>query len=60
MTGRAIHAIEIMPAYVDVAVQRWQAFTGKEAILDTNGKTFSEMKAERHGTGEAPGRASAA
>jgi DNA modification methylase len=60
MTGRAIHAIEIMPAYVDVAVLRWQAFTGKEAILDTNGKTFSEMKAERHGSGEASGRASAA
>ena len=28
MTGRSCHAIEIDPAYVDVAVQRWQAFTG--------------------------------
>src|SRR5207302_1303981 len=24
MTGRACHAIEIAPAYVDVAVKRWQ------------------------------------
>ena len=29
MTGRACHAIELDPAYVDVAVARWQAFTGR-------------------------------
>ena len=28
MCGRACHAIELNPAYVDVAVRRWQAFTG--------------------------------
>ena len=28
MTGRSCFAIEIDPAYVDVAVSRWQAFTG--------------------------------
>ena len=27
MTGRACHAIEIDPAYVDVAVTRWEDFT---------------------------------
>jgi ParB-like chromosome segregation protein Spo0J len=32
MTGRACHAIEISPAYVDVAVQRWQNFTGQTAM----------------------------
>jgi DNA modification methylase len=31
MMGRACHAIEINPAYVDVAVKRWQAFTGQAA-----------------------------
>ena len=31
MTGRICHAIEINPVYVDVAVRRWQAFTGKTA-----------------------------
>ena len=28
MTGRSCHAIELNPAYVDVAIRRWQAFTG--------------------------------
>lgn len=31
MTGRCCHAIEIAPQYVDVAVQRWQNFTGQKA-----------------------------
>jgi DNA modification methylase len=35
MTGRACHAIEIDPVYVDVAIERWQNFTGQRAaILD--------------------------
>ena len=45
MTGRACHAIELNPAYIDVAIQRWQSFTGQQATL--NGKTFDEVKAER-------------
>ncbi len=28
MSGRACHAVELSPAYVDVAVTRWQNFTG--------------------------------
>jgi DNA modification methylase len=31
MTGRACHAIEISPHYCDVAVERWQRFTGQTA-----------------------------
>ena len=31
MTGRACHAIEISPQYCDVAVTRWQNFTGQTA-----------------------------
>ena len=34
MTGRACHAIEINPAYVDIAVKRWENFTGEKAELD--------------------------
>jgi DNA modification methylase len=45
MTGRSTHAIELDPAYVDVAIERWQAFTGGQATLD--GRWFSEVKAER-------------
>jgi DNA modification methylase len=47
MTGRSIHAIELNPAYVDVAVKRWQDFAGKQAIHEASGKTFDEMKAAK-------------
>lgn len=47
MTGRACHALEIAPAYVDVAVRRWQDFTGNAATLDGDGRTFGEIAAER-------------
>jgi DNA modification methylase len=40
MTGRACHAIEISPAYVDVAVTRWQNFSGQTATLELTGKPF--------------------
>lgn len=42
MTGRSIHAIELNPAYVDVAVKRWQEFTGLDAVHAETGKTFAE------------------
>ena len=50
--GRRVFAMEISPAYVDVAVQRWQAETGRDAILDGDGRTFAQVRAER--LGEAP------
>jgi DNA modification methylase len=30
--GRVCFAVEISPAYVDVGIRRWQAFTGKQAL----------------------------
>ena len=39
--------MELDPAYVDVAVLRWQAFTGGEATLDGDGRPFAEIAAER-------------
>jgi DNA modification methylase len=47
MTGRVCHAIELNPAYVDIALERWRAFTGKEAVLEGSGETFAETKVER-------------
>lgn len=44
MTGRACHAIELNPAYVDVAVRRWQEFTGQHAKLERTGETFAEVE----------------
>ncbi|MCR0985286.1 site-specific DNA-methyltransferase [Roseomonas populi] len=47
MSRRACHAVELSPAYVDVAVLRWQAFTGQEARLEGDGGTFAQVRAER-------------
>jgi DNA modification methylase len=47
LTGRACHAIELSPAYVDVAVQRWQAFTGQSAMLEGDGRPFPEIEEAR-------------
>ena len=46
MTGRACHAIEIEPRYIDVAVRRWQTFTG-ETATHADGRAFAEIEAER-------------
>ena len=45
--GRISLGIEINPAYVDVAVLRWQAFTGGEATLEVTGQTYAEVAAAR-------------
>lgn len=34
MTGRYIYAMELSPAYCDVAVERWENFTGEKAVLE--------------------------
>lgn len=47
MTGRHVYAIELNPAYVDVAVKRWQDFTGQQATLEATGQTYDELQAER-------------
>jgi DNA modification methylase len=47
-TGRSCHAIELNEKYVDVAVERWEQFTGQTAVLESTGQTFAEVKAKRH------------
>jgi DNA modification methylase len=46
-SGRTCFAIELDPLYVDVAIKRWQAFTGEQATLLNDGRTFEEVAAER-------------
>ena len=40
--GRRAFCIEIEPRYVDVAIRRWQRFTGRDAILESTAQTFDE------------------
>ena len=49
-TGRHARAIEFDPQYVDVAINRWQRITGKQAILESTGQSWDEVCAERLGT----------
>lgn len=42
--------IELEPAYVDLAVRRWQDLTGQQAVLADTGQTFAEVEAERLST----------
>lgn len=44
--GRVCFAMEIDPRYVDVAVRRWQAFTGKIATRVSDGRSFDDASAE--------------
>ena len=47
MRKRRAQLIEIDPQYCDVAVVRWQQFTGQPATLDGDGRTFGEIAEQR-------------
>lgn len=49
MTGRSCYAVELDPRYVDVAVLRWQAFTGQAASLEGDCRAFADIAVERGG-----------
>ena len=42
--GYACVSIEIDPKFVDVAISRWQDYTGEKAVLEGDGRTFDEIK----------------
>lgn len=46
-TNRHCRMMELDPKYVDVIVKRWQDFTGKEATMASDGRTFAEVTVER-------------
>ena len=48
MTGRHVYAMELNPPYVDVAIKRWQDFTGQKAVLKGDGRTFEDVAAHRY------------
>lgn len=41
--GRRGYGLEIDPLYTDVAVRRWQSFTGRDAVLEATGQTFDDV-----------------
>ena len=45
--GRRARAIELDPLYVDVAVRRWEAFTGQAATMDISGESFADVMDRR-------------
>jgi DNA modification methylase len=45
--GRKARLMELDPKYADVIVCRFQEYTGQAAVLDGDGRTFNELRAER-------------
>jgi hypothetical protein len=46
-TGRRARGMEIDPVYVDVAIRRWQAYSGKVGTLAETGQSFEEVQEQR-------------
>ena len=47
-TQRHARLIELEPKYCDVIIRRWQEFTGQEAKLEVDARTYSEVARERN------------
>ena len=44
---RRARAIELDPLYVDVAIRRWQSYTGQMATMAVTGESFAEVEQRR-------------
>lgn len=49
ITGRSVRAVELDPAYCDMAVLRWEEWAGQKAVLAKDGSEFEELAAARAG-----------
>jgi DNA modification methylase len=45
--GRRVYGMDLDPQYVDVALRRFERFSGRDAVLEATGQTFAEVQAER-------------
>lgn len=50
--GRVARLIEIDPLYCDTIIRRFERLTGEQARLAETGRTFADVMAEHHGSGE--------
>jgi DNA modification methylase len=46
-TGRICYGLEIDPHYVEVALDRWAALTGRDPVLETTGETLGQRRERR-------------
>jgi DNA modification methylase len=46
-TGRQARLIELEPKYCDVIIRRFEEFSGKRAVLESDGRGFDEIALER-------------
>ena len=44
--GRQARLVELDPKYCDVIVRRWQAWTDREAVLESDRRTFATVTAD--------------
>lgn len=51
-TGRKAFLMDIDELYSDVIIERWQKLTGGNAVLDSDGRAFEEVRGERTCSGE--------
>ena len=45
--GRSARLMEIDPKYADCIINRWQQYTGKQAVLEVDGRRYDEVTKER-------------
>jgi hypothetical protein len=45
---QAARVVELEPKYCDVIVRRWQDYTGQEARLEADGRSYCEIESERN------------
>ena len=45
-TGRRCFGMELDPKYADVIIERWQNYTGKNAVLETTDEIYNSLSAK--------------